>query len=73
MARSPLAWAACREGDRAIVTLLSHGADVNTLDVQQSGVVGHATGRSYITCVRLLLEAGAEPDICYTASKLEIR
>ena len=62
MGRTPLAWAACRGDDRAIVTLLSHGADVNTLDVQHSGVVGHAADRSYVTCVRLLLEAGADPD-----------
>ena len=65
MGRTPLAWAACRGDDRAIVTLLSHGAEVNTLDVQYSGVVGHAADRSYVTCVRLLLEAGADPDIAY--------
>ena len=46
MGRTPLAWAACRGDDRAIVTLLSHGADVNTLDVQHWGVVGHAADRS---------------------------
>lgn len=63
MGRTPLAWAACRGDDRAIVTLLSHGAEVNTMDVQCSGVVGHAADRSYVTCVRLLLEAGADPDI----------
>ena len=63
MGRTPLAWAACRGDDRAIVTLLSHGAEVNTLDVQHSGVVGHAADRNYATCVRLLLEAGADPDI----------
>ena len=63
MGRTPLAWAACRGDDRAIVTLLSHGAKVNTMDVQHSGVVGHAADRSYVSCVRLLLEAGADPDI----------
>ena len=63
MGRTPLAWAACRGDDRAIVTLLSHGAEVNTLDLQHSGVVGHAADRNYATCVRLLLEAGADPDI----------
>ena len=63
MGRTPLTWAACRGDDRAIVTLLSHGAEVNTIDIQHSGVVGHATDRSYVTCVRLLLEAGADPDI----------
>ena len=63
MGRTPLAWAACRGDDRAIVTLLSHGAEVNTMDIQHSGVVGHAADRGYATCVRLLLEAGADPDI----------
>ncbi|KAI4157520.1 MAG: hypothetical protein LQ342_008229 [Letrouitia transgressa] len=63
MGRTPLAWAACRGDERAIVTLLSHGAEVNTIDIQYSGVVGHAADRSYVTCVRLLLEAGADPDI----------
>ena len=66
MGRTPLAWAACRGDDRAIVTLLSHGAEVNTLDIQYSGVVGHAADRNYVTCVRLLLEAGADPDIAST-------
>ena len=63
MGRTPLAWAACRGDDRAIVTLLSHGAKVNTIDIQHSGVVGHAADRNYVTCVRLLLEAGADPEI----------
>ena len=63
MGRTPLAWAACRGDDRAIVTLLSHGAAANTLDIQHSGVVGHAADRGYVTCVRLLLEAGADPDV----------
>ncbi|KAL9101172.1 MAG: hypothetical protein Q9163_003550 [Psora crenata] len=63
MGRTPLAWAACRGDEKAIVILLQNGARVNTLDVQCSGVVGHAADRSYVTCVRLLLEAGAYPDI----------
>lgn len=63
MGRTPLAWAACRGDERSIVTLLSYGADVDTIDVQYSGVVGHAADRSYATCTRLLLEAGADPDI----------
>ena len=45
MGRTPLAWAACRGDDRAIITLLSHGAEVNTLDVQHSGVVGSRPSR----------------------------
>lgn len=63
MGRTPLAWAACRGDERSIVTLLQYGAKVNTLDIQHSGVVGHAADRSYVTSVRLLLEAGADPDI----------
>ncbi|KAL8821216.1 MAG: hypothetical protein Q9191_007356 [Dirinaria sp. TL-2023a] len=63
MGRTPLAWAACRGDERAIVTLLQHRAKVNTIDVQYSGIVGHAADRNYVTCVRLLLEAGADPDI----------
>ncbi|KAI9843806.1 MAG: hypothetical protein M1837_006066 [Sclerophora amabilis] len=63
MGRTPLAWAACRGDERSIVTLLRCGAKVNTLDIQHSGIVGHAADRNYVTCVRLLLEAGADPDI----------
>lgn len=62
MGRTPLAWAACRGDERTIVALLSHGAKVNTLDIQHASVVSHAADRSYATCVRLLLEAGADPD-----------
>ena len=63
MNRTPLAWAACRGDDRAIVALLRHGAEVNTLDIQHSAPVCHAADRNYVTCVRLLLEAGANPNI----------
>ncbi|KAL9043664.1 MAG: hypothetical protein Q9214_003154 [Letrouitia sp. 1 TL-2023] len=63
MGRTALAWAACRGDDRAIVTLLRFGAKVNTLDVQNSAPVCHAADRDHAICVRLLLEAGADPDI----------
>ncbi|KAL8734803.1 MAG: hypothetical protein Q9181_003027 [Wetmoreana brouardii] len=63
MGRTALAWAAARGDERSIVALLQHGAEVNTIDVQHSGVVGHAADRNYVTCVRLLLEAGADPNI----------
>ncbi|KAL8834483.1 MAG: hypothetical protein Q9170_003718 [Blastenia crenularia] len=63
MGRTALAWAAARGDERSIVTLLQHGAEVNTIDVQYSGIVGHAADRNYVTCVRLVLEAGADPDI----------
>ena len=63
MGRTALAWAACRGDERPIVTLLSHGAKVNTLDVQHSAPVCHAADRNHAICVCLLLEAGADPDI----------
>jgi len=63
MGRTPLAWAACRGDQRAIVTLLRHRAKVNTLDIQNSAPVCHAADRNHAICVRLLLEAGADPDI----------
>ena len=63
MGRTALAWAACRGDDRAIVSLLRYGAKVNTLDIQNSAPICHAADRNHATCVRLLLEAGAYPDI----------
>ena len=63
MGRTALAWAACRGDDRAIVSLLQYGAKVNTLDIQNSAPVCHAADRNHALCVRLLLEAGADPDI----------
>ncbi|MCJ1381260.1 hypothetical protein MMC17_004369 [Xylographa soralifera] len=63
MGRTALAWAACRGDDRAILTLLAHGAKVNTLDIQHSASVCHAADRNQAVCVRLLLEASADPDI----------
>ena len=47
MGRTPLAWAACRGDDRAIVTLLRYGAKVNTLDIQNSAAVCHAPDRNH--------------------------
>ncbi|KAL8951443.1 MAG: hypothetical protein Q9222_002583 [Ikaeria aurantiellina] len=63
MGRTALAWAACRGDDRAFVTLLRYGAKANTLDIQNSAPVCHAADRNHATCVRLLLGAGADPDI----------
>ncbi|MCJ1438900.1 hypothetical protein MMC27_008290 [Xylographa pallens] len=40
-----------------------NATDVNTLDVQHSAPVCHAADRNQAVCVRLLLEAGADPDI----------
>ncbi|KAK7529920.1 ankyrin repeat-containing domain protein [Phyllosticta citribraziliensis] len=62
MGRTPLAWAAARGDARAVLTLLSHGADPNILDSQISGPVSNAAARGYSAVVRLLLEAGAYPD-----------
>ncbi len=62
MGRTPLAWAAARGDRRALVTLLSHGANPNVIDVQLSGPVSNAASQGHTLCVRLLLEAGAHPD-----------
>ncbi|EFR04046.1 hypothetical protein MGYG_07052 [Nannizzia gypsea CBS 118893] len=62
MGRTPLAWAAARGDSHSVVTLLSHGADPNIMDVQISGPVSNAAARGYTACVRLLLEARAHPD-----------
>jgi len=61
LGRTPLTWAAARGGERAVVTLLTHGADPNTLDIQWTGSVSYAAERGHV-CVRSLLEAGAYPD-----------
>ncbi|KAJ5158820.1 uncharacterized protein N7500_008471 [Penicillium coprophilum] len=63
MGRTALAWAAARGDTRAIVTLLSHGADPNILDVQLSGPLSNAASQGHTVAVRLLLEAGAQPDV----------
>ena len=62
MGRTALAWAAARGDRRAIVTLLGHGANPNLIDVQLSGPVSNAASQGHTVCVRLLLEAGADPD-----------
>ncbi|RHZ48189.1 ankyrin repeat domain-containing protein [Aspergillus thermomutatus] len=62
MGRTPLAWAAARGDTRAIVTLLSHGANPNIMDVQFSGPLSNAAAQGRTVAVRLLLEAGAHTD-----------
>ncbi|KAI9652293.1 MAG: hypothetical protein M1831_007079 [Alyxoria varia] len=63
MGRTPLTWAACRGDERAIISLLKRGAEVNTMDVQHTNAVSYAAERDFVVCVRLLLEAGANPNI----------
>ncbi|OKL62495.1 hypothetical protein UA08_02536 [Talaromyces atroroseus] len=67
MGRTPLAWAAARGDTRSIVTLLSHGADPNIIDVQLSGPLSNAAAQGYSVAVRLLLEAGAHTDIRHSS------
>jgi ankyrin repeat protein len=62
MGRTSLAWAAARGDRRAVVTLLSHGANPNITDVQLSSAVSNAAAQGHTVCVRLLLEAGGHPD-----------
>lgn len=62
MGRTPLIWAAARGDDHAVALLLAHHADPNILDIQWSGAVAYAAGRGHLMCVRLLLEARANPD-----------
>ncbi|KAF2248031.1 hypothetical protein BU26DRAFT_428101, partial [Trematosphaeria pertusa] len=62
LGRTPLTWAAARGDSRAVALLLAHGANPDILDIQLSGGVSYAAQRNHLTCVRLLLEAGALPD-----------
>ncbi|KAI0427180.1 ankyrin repeat-containing domain protein [Xylaria sp. FL1042] len=62
MGRTPLAWAAARGDNRAVVTLLRYGADPNIMDVQLSGPLSNSAAQEHTTCVSLLLDAGADPE-----------
>ncbi len=63
MGRTALAWAAARNDRHAIVTLLRYRADPNIIDVQISGPLSNAAAQGHTACVRLLLDAGAHPDL----------
>lgn len=62
LGRTALLWAAARGNERAVVTLLSCGADPNILDHQHAGPVSYAADRNNTVCTRILLEVGADPD-----------
>lgn len=66
MGRTPLAWAAFQMNVPMIITLLKYGARVNTLDVQYHSPVTHCCDRGNVVCARLLLEAGADPELSAT-------
>ncbi|KAI1880790.1 hypothetical protein JX265_001030 [Neoarthrinium moseri] len=60
--RTALQWAAARGDDRAVITLLSFGADPNNMDNKLNTPLTLAANQNHTVCVRLLLEAGALPD-----------
>jgi ankyrin repeat protein len=62
MGRTALEWAAARGDERAVVTLLSYGADPNSMDHKLNTPLTLAANQNQTVCVRLLLEAGADPD-----------
>ncbi|KAG8419419.1 hypothetical protein J3458_004287 [Metarhizium acridum] len=62
MGRTALAWAAARGDSHSILTLLRYGADPNIIDSQISGPLSNASAQGHTACVKLLLDAGANPD-----------
>jgi hypothetical protein len=62
MGRTALEWAAARGDDRALTMLLSYGADPNIMDKKLNTPLTLAANQNQTVCVRLLLEAGANPD-----------
>ena len=63
MSRAPPTLAACRGDERALFSLLQHGAAVNTLDLQHTNAVFYAAQQDFTAYVLLLLEAIAGPRI----------
>ena len=59
MGRTALEWAAARGDDRAVVTLLSFGADPNMIDSKLNTPLTLASNQGHTSCVRLLCEAGS--------------
>ncbi|KAL6720093.1 hypothetical protein ACLMJK_002014 [Lecanora helva] len=62
MGRTALEWAAARGDDRAVITLLSFGAQPDSMDKKLNTPLTLASNQGHTLCVRLLLEAGALPD-----------
>ncbi|KAK9436620.1 ankyrin repeat containing protein [Metarhizium brunneum] len=62
MGRTALAWAAARGDSHSILTLLRYGADSNIMDSQISGPRSNASAQGHTACVKLLLDAGTNPD-----------
>ncbi|KAK0701881.1 ankyrin repeat-containing protein-like protein [Lasiosphaeria miniovina] len=60
--RTALQWAAARGDERAVITLLSWGADPNNMDEKLNTPLTLAANQNQTACVRLLLEAGAFAD-----------
>jgi ankyrin repeat protein len=45
-----------------VTTLLSYGADLNVMDKKLNTLLTLASNQNQTACIRLLLEAGANPD-----------
>ena len=71
LGRTPLMWASARGDERSVATLLSYNADPNLVDLQNSGPLMYAAAQNHAVCVRLLLEAGANPDPTLLGLKMQ--
>ncbi|KAL9080470.1 MAG: hypothetical protein Q9157_000784 [Trypethelium eluteriae] len=60
--RTALQWASARGDDRSVAILLSYQANPNHMDQQFSGPLLYAAAQNHPVCLRLLLEAGADPN-----------
>ncbi|KAF2238519.1 ankyrin [Viridothelium virens] len=60
--RTALQWAAALGDDRSVAILLSYQANPNHMDQQFSGPLLDAAAQNHPGCLRLILEAGADPN-----------
>ncbi|KAL9093265.1 MAG: hypothetical protein Q9165_004006 [Trypethelium subeluteriae] len=60
--RTALQWASALGDDRSVAILLSYQANPNHMDQQVSGPLLDAAAQNHPVCLRLLLEAGADPN-----------